>query len=242
MPKVYKWFIRISTALLLIGLVGAMVILALSYDASSEALAIKESSDVRLEDSMYILEPNNAKANIIIYQGGLVQTEAYLVLADLLKDQGFRVFVPKMPLNLAIINRNIIIDIVNDYPSELPWIGLGHSLGGASLAYGVLEANLDALIFLASYPPESIDLSESELAVLSITASNDLILDLEVYESAKKLLPLDTRYEIIVGGNHANFGFYGKQRNDGEASITNLEQHQLVVSLINDFINNSIIN
>lgn len=236
MPTVYKWFIRIASVILLIGLVGAMVILALSYDAETVTQDVLEDEEVKLVDGVYILEPNDFTANIVIYQGGLVQTEAYLVLAQMLKEEGFRVFLPKMPLNLAILSRNSILEIIEEYPSELPWIGLGHSLGGASLAFVAEEASLDGLIFLASYPPESVDLSQSNIAILSITASNDLILDQNTFESTKSLLPEDALFKVIDGGNHAGFGFYGEQRNDGDATISNAVQHQLVIDFIVDFL------
>ncbi|MFP4287027.1 MAG: alpha/beta hydrolase [Candidatus Izemoplasmataceae bacterium] len=236
MHKVYKWFVRIASIVLFISLLGAMVILALSYDASDEALDVLEDEDVRLEDGIYILEPSDVKANIVIYQGGLVQTEAYLVLAQVLKDEGYRVFLPKMPLNLAILSRNKIEAIINDYPSDLKWIGIGHSLGGASLALALDKIELDALIFLASYPPSSVDLSESTIDVLSITASEDYILDEERFEETKSLLPNDTVFEEIQGGNHAGFGYYGDQRDDGNALISKAMQHQLVVDYIIDFL------
>lgn len=234
MHKPYRWILRGLTGILLFGLIGLMVVMILTYEAMPEAKQMIELDDVRLENGMYILEPHEFEANIVIYQGGLVQTEAYLVLANLLKEEGFRVFLPKMPLNLAIINQNALLEIQTLYPSDLEWIGVGHSLGGATLSF--VAENLDVLILLGAYPASSQDLSELDIQVLSITAEFDEVLNQDNFENTKSLLPDATIYEVILGGNHAYFGFYGAQRGDGAATITRLQQHQMTVSLIVEFI------
>ncbi|MET3644018.1 hypothetical protein ABID27_000640 [Streptococcus gallinaceus] len=49
------------------------------------------------------------------------------------------------------------------------------------------ESNrVKGLILLASYPSEKTDLSKKKLAVLSITASRDAVLNWDNYQSSKK--------------------------------------------------------
>ena len=48
-------------------------------------------------------------------------------------------------------------------------------------------------------------------------------------------MPAHMRELIIPGGNHANFGNYGAQQNDGEATITREEQQILTARAIADF-------
>ena len=80
--------------------------------------------------------------------------------------------------------------------------------------------NISGLILLASYPSEKVNLSKRHLKVLSITASNDKVLKWDQYKSAKKRLPSDTSYTSISGGNHSEFGDYGHQSKDGDATIS----------------------
>ncbi len=233
--NILKWVVRISVILgvfilVLLGIAAAMVL-----SADEEASAILEESYVQVEGRVIVLEPDEAVMNLVFYQGGLVQTEAYLIMLNALREAGIRVFIPKMPLQLAILNQNAIEHIYNTYPSDLPWVAMGHSLGGATLSF-VADERLDALIFLAAYPASSVDLSEADFNVLSITASNDEVLDWERFENTKPLLPNSTIFYNIEGGNHANFGHYGAQRGDGESSITKEEQIEETVSVILGFL------
>jgi hypothetical protein len=49
------------------------------------------------------------------------------------------------------------------------------------------------------------------------------------FDDARALLPVDTQYVVIQGGNHAQFGDYGVQPGDQEATITRLEQQKQIV-------------
>jgi hypothetical protein len=48
-------------------------------------------------------------------------------------------------------------------------------------------------------------------------------------EDSRALLPDDTRWKAIEGGNHAQFGWYGSQSGDGQATISRREQQTAVV-------------
>ncbi len=147
--------------------------------------------------------------------------------------KGLRVFIPKMPLNLAILNVNAFDGIYKKYGDEKDWYIGGHSLGGASASMYIKKSNkpIKGLFFLGAYPSNSSDLSDQELKVLSIRAEHDHIMNLDKYEKAKDLLPKQTQY-ISLPGNHSNFGCYGFQKGDGESAITREEQHELVVDAI----------
>lgn len=68
--------------------------------------------------------------NIIFYPGGLVDPASYSPLARTLAEQGHRVYIAKMPLNLAIFGQNKADSFIAEHPDEAYVIG-GHSLGGA---------------------------------------------------------------------------------------------------------------
>ncbi len=232
--KLMKIFIIIVSIILLLGL---FVIIGVSFLSSSPkddvfdhiTLDVEETSDA------YIIYAEEPVANLVFYPGGLVEAKSYLYFANLLAQEGVNVWITKMPLNLAILNRFAFLDVYEE--SDRPWFIAGHSLGGASATYVVDEHDdkLDGLILLAAYPPSSVDLSSKEIPILSITASLDGVMDLDAFEDRQALLPSDTSYHEIEGGNHAYFGYYGSQRGDNDARITVHEQHQITVSLIMTF-------
>lgn len=76
----------------------------------------------------------------------------------------------------------------------------------------------DGLLLFASYSTK--DLSNTDLKVLSLYGSNDGVLNLESYEKNKINLPSSTHEEVIIGGNHAQFGSYGKQEGGDKATIS----------------------
>ena len=165
------------------------------------------------------------KGTLLFYTGALVEPQAYAKLADGLAKEGIEVYIISSQLNLPVLD-NVFIG--------------GHSLGGvvsAVEAKHLEEINKVAgLILLASYPDKSTDISGTQIPVLSITASNDKILNQDKYEEAKSRLPEDTTYTTIEGGNHSGFGLYGQQNGDGTATMTAEEQQKQLVQLIKQFI------
>ncbi|MDO9629682.1 MAG: alpha/beta hydrolase [Acholeplasmataceae bacterium] len=210
-----------------------------TYAPTIEAKEVMES--ISKTNNLYIFEPDEAIANLIFYPGGFVDEKAYAVFLNGLKNEGIRVFLVSMPLKLAILNSNAAKNIYQTYPSDLPWYIMGHSLGGATASI-FLSQNpnwIDGLILLASYPANSSDLSQSNINVISIYGDQDFVLDIEKVEATKSLLPNNTEYHRISGGNHAYFGHYGEQKGDGIASITRDYQQQLTIEIIIAFLENN---
>ncbi|MEG0323167.1 MAG: alpha/beta hydrolase, partial [Raoultibacter sp.] len=58
----------------------------------------------------------------------------------------------------------------------------------------------------------------------------------ESYDQAIPRLPEGYTEVVIEGGNHAQFGNYGVQAGDGEATISPQEQWDKTASAIADFI------
>lgn len=71
---------------------------------------------------------------------------------------------------------------------------------------------------------------------MQITGTSDGVLNREAWESAKTNLPADTLYVSIEGGNHGQFGSYGKQKGDNDPAIDEEEQLQKVVQAIENWI------
>jgi hypothetical protein len=85
------------------------------------------------------------------------------------------------------------------------------------------------LALWAAYPAADNDLRKSGITVTSIYATLDGLTTLEDIEASRNLLPLDTLWVEIEGGNHAQFGDYGAQSGDREARIPLAEQEKMVI-------------
>jgi hypothetical protein len=89
---------------------------------------------------------------------------------------------------------------------------------------------VQGLALWAAYPASSDDLSSSGLRVVSITGSLDGLATSEKIEASRQLLPADTTWAPIAGGNHAQFGWYGNQAGDNPASISRSDQQAQIVA------------
>jgi pimeloyl-ACP methyl ester carboxylesterase len=148
-----------------------------------------------------------------------------------------------MPANLAVLDVDGAEGITEKYGDVESWYMAGHSLGGsmaASYLGDQLEAAegtvFDGLILLASY--SAVDLSDTDLEIISIYGSEDGVLNREKYDnaSADGLWPSDFTEKVIEGGNHAQFGSYGVQKGDGSAKISADEQIEITAEKIAEFI------
>ncbi|MCX7976189.1 MAG: alpha/beta hydrolase, partial [Bellilinea sp.] len=86
------------------------------------------------------------------------------------------------------------------------------------------------LVLWAAYPAENNSLRNAAVKGLSIYASEDGLATVDKIEASRNLLPADTRWVKIAGGNHAQFGWYGNQPGDGEAVIDREDQQLIVVA------------
>ena len=111
------------------------------------------------------------------------------------------------------------------------WYIGGHSLGGSMAASyaSAHSSQLSGVIMLAAYPSKS--LNENTRAVI-IYGSEDGVLNMAKLEEANRYLLNDTKTCVIEGGNHAQFGNYGRQDGDGIADISSEEQQLRTMELI----------
>jgi Alpha/beta hydrolase family len=88
----------------------------------------------------------------------------------------------------------------------------------------------NGLIFWAAYCDKSFDLSSrTDVQVTSISGSLDGLATPVKIESTKAFAPSSTKYVVINGGNHAQFGNYGVQSGDNPARISLEDQQKQVV-------------
>jgi len=243
--KTLKRLVKLSYVILALVIVavicGAVVLKVAAYKPDSIAyLALESTANVTVkveeDDSAISFIPNNPIAGIVFYQGAAVETEAYAPLLRKLADKGILSVAVKMPLNMACFNGEAANWAMDLHPQIEHWYICGHSLGGAmaSLYINRFPQYLEGIIFLGAF--SSVPLRDDHFGVLSIYGSEDAILDMRTYNLAKKDWPEHSEEVIIEGANHANFGNYGDQKGDGEATITRTAQQLITADLIYNFV------
>jgi predicted esterase len=200
-----------------------------------EATAALESDDlVSVVDEPWLTftpvapEPNTG---FIFYPGGRVDPRAYAHMMKAIAEEGYLVVVPEMPLNIAAFRPNVADKIVARYPDIRRWVIGGHSVGGAMAAQytHTHSQNIDGLAIWASYPPDSADLSGLDIPVVSIYGSRETrVTDSSVAER-QHLLPADTVYVRIEGGDHHQFGSYEIDPEDHRATINRSSQQDQII-------------
>lgn len=189
---------------------------------AEEKLAGDDTVIVTAIDDGYMFDGPFEKQALIFYPGAKVDEASYApLLYQLAKDWG-DCFLVRMPLHMAIMKRDAAAAIQETYSYE-KWYLAGHSLGGAAAAMFVNThlSSVDGLILLASYStkeiPDSVD-------CCTVYGEYDQVLNKKKYEEYRENLPDNSSEMIIDGGNHAQFGDYGRQKGDGEATITPQQQ------------------
>ncbi|KLL24355.1 alpha/beta hydrolase [Streptococcus agalactiae] len=232
--KRHSIFLWLTTSILAILMAVGMTIYFNTYQASPLARRIAKTA-TKHKNYLLFRSKGKVKANIIFYQGALVEEEAYSQLARDLADKGDNTYILKTPLNLPVLSPHKAKTIINQNHLTNVYLA-GHSLGGVVASQNAKVAPVRGLILLASYPSRKSDLSHKKLRVLSITASNDHILNWEKYEEAKKRLPNSSTFRTIVGGNHSRFGNYGHQKGDGKATLSHKSSEKQLATFISNFI------
>ena len=154
---------------------------------------------------------------LIFYPGAKVQETAYAPLLRQIAEGGMDVFLVRMPARLAFFGSNKADEALQETADYANVYTRAHSLGGAMAANYAAEhaESLDGVILLAAYSTKPLP---DSLPVLSVYGTEDGVLNRANYE--KNLANVPNLQEVVIeGGNHAQFGSYGEQRGDGEASI-----------------------
>lgn len=238
MVKTKKWFKRIVIGLLslfILLLVGLFIYSQFSYDsleAMDEQIDLIDDTSVDRDENFWSIKysVDNPKKNIVFVPGGLVDPDAYSYIALSLATEGYNVSIIKPLFNLAILTPNQGTRYIDE---SLDNVIIGHSLGGVvSSMIASKSDSISQVVLMGSYAIK--DITDKE--VMLISAEFDLGMDLETFDENLKYVNDDYIGHYIEGGNHAQFGWYGEQRGDGDATISTLVQQDLVIDYILDFI------
>ena len=199
------------------------------YRADAVATAVLQSTAVtRGEDNLVIVSPAQpGDTALIFYPGAKVEHIAYLpILQKISQISNITCILVKMPFNMAIFDVNAADEVIAQFPEIKHWYIGGHSMGGA-MASSYASNNQDkvqGLILLGAYvygdyPPDK--------SLTIYGTFNTSVADAINYSD---------NIVVIEGGNHAQFGNYGKQAGDPDATISSEEQQNIAVIAIDEFI------
>ncbi len=169
----------------------------------------------------------------IFYPGGRISFLGYSDFLHAIAAEGYLVVVPQMPLNIAAFRLNAADEIIAAHPEITTWVIGGHSVGGTMAAqYLQTErgaAQVAGLVIWASYPADNVNLSGRDVQVTVIYGSLDPNANEESVLARRHLLPADTVYARLDGGDHHQFGSYVIQPQDRHATLSRAAQREQVI-------------
>lgn len=235
--KILKRILQIAGVLIILYAVVNIVYLLTSYHAdetAQKALLSDDAVEVTKTDYGWFMDGPSEKDALIFYPGARVEVASYAPILHDVAAAGMDVFLMDMPYDLALLVPDKADEVISLYSYENRYIG-GHSLGGCVAAdYASKHADeVEGVIFLASYPAKAMD---DRLKCISIYGSDDGVLNWSRMTKAGRYLPKNTEKYVIEGGNHGQFGNYGQQFGDKEATISDKEQQKQAAERIIEWV------
>lgn len=243
-----KIFKRVLLGLLIVAFLGALGFVLWANDPAQPTdvalQALESDSHVLVTQHKGFITfesvDEQPEVGFIFYPGGRVDYRAYSPALRMIAERGYFIALLKVKLNLAFFDVNAADEVIPQYPAIEHWAVGGHSLGGvaASLYASENQDKLQGLVLWASYPPDN-SLTNATIDVISIYGTKDMA-GMEPFDRSRSLLPADTLFVVIDGGNHAQFGAYGFQAGDNPADIPAEEQWMQVADATAKFLENMI--
>lgn len=236
---IHRWWVRIGATVLIIFLAWNLIAFQ-SWGVPDSTLRSDGCIQIENGDEVLRFQPCRPRPmGLLFFPGSLVDSKAYAPFLRKVADAGHPAALVKLPLrgfatDEAYVEgsyraRNVI--------ESGSWMIGGHSKGGF-FAAEYAGRNPDAggargLILVATTHPRELDLSGLTIPVTKILASRDRIASLERARENAARLPAGTRWVVIQGGNHSQFGHYGFQFGDRFAEISrDQQQGELVAAVV----------
>lgn len=175
--------------------------------------------------------PVTPETGFVFYPGGRIDPRGYAPLMKAIASTGVLVVVPEMPINMAPFRPNVADEIMAAHPEIHRWVIGGHSVGG-TMAAQYTNRHRDVIAGLAiwaSYPAGTTDLADAGIPVVLIYGSHDPRVNDDSVGNRRHLLPADTRYVRIDGGDHHQFGSYEIKPQEHHAIIDRAAQQRQII-------------
>ena len=211
---------------------------------SDTAVTVTES------DETISFQPTNNQSSIglLFYPGAIVEPTAYAPLARTLAEAGYLTIIVKLPWGSAPLDSHeaqlwqTTQAIMMGETSLKQWVLGGHSRGAAIASRTIHEYEdmFAGLILIGtSHPKEAaFSLANAQIPVSKIYTTEDGLASPGEVEANRGFLPEQTIWTEIDGGNHAQFGYYGTQLGDGQATISRDQQQSETAVAILTFLDN----
>ncbi len=210
-------------------LIGGCIYLAVPFPVDTIVLDMQQGKDniVVKGNLTQVTTEEETNIAIIFYPGSKVESIAYLPLLEKVAEEtGVTCFLVDMPFNQAFFNPSAAEDIINKHEEIEHWYMAGHSLGG-SMASDYASKNQEQIagvIVLGAY------------VYGDYPTENSLTIYGSFNQSVENGIDYTDNIVVIEGGNHAQFGNYGEQPGDPDATITVEEQQDITVGAIHTFL------
>jgi len=226
-----KITLTIVISLLLIITAGFFIYVSNYYHAEEVALAVmKNGKNLEVQDDYIVLSPSSpSDTGMIFYPGGKVEHLAYLPMMEKITTQtGITTILVKMPFNLAVFGASKADQVIEQFPDLTDWYIGGHSLGGAMASdyASKNQTKVDGLILMGAYIYG--DYPSDRTLTIYGTLETDVSQEIDYTDNVV----------AIEGGNHAQFGHYGKQKGDPDATISREQQQKITTDAIDQFLVN----
>lgn len=109
-------------------------------------------------------------------------------------------------------------------------------INGASSCVSANPDQIAGLAIWSSYPADNADISDLDLPVILLYGGNEVRVTDESVGARKHLLPPDTLYVKIDGGDHHQFGAYRLTSEEDLATISREAQHAQILAATFDLL------